>query len=197
MHGTSVQIYDDSDIFSRRFLHFYEEFYQIFCSSLRVLIAGRWKNFSFSSYIYEDFSMGQRSPTDLSSRDFFSSIYASFLLFKRVPISLKILKDCDTNFLSVLPVMNIIMYFFWGIVIIQSSFVYFLSLNLQMLYLFKELIQRVSSSHSFIMILISFCCYLWSSVFENKELKLSCNKIVYLNRFAIGSRIQVNACLYW
>ena len=75
--------------FQGDFCIFQGELYQMFCSSLMVLIAGRWKNFSFSSYIYEDFSMGQRSPTDLSSRDFFSSIYASFLLFVRVPISSK------------------------------------------------------------------------------------------------------------
>ena len=111
---------------------------------------------------------GFLNGTDVTDRSFFRSFLLIYICFLstlcRGSNLFEILEDCDTNFLSVLLVMNIIMYFFWGIVIIQSYFVYFLSLNLQMLYLFKELIQRVSSFHSFIMILISFWCYLWSSV---------------------------------
>ena len=63
--------------------------------------------------------------------------------------------------------------------------------------LFKEINTKNFKFLSFIMILISFWCYLWFSMFENKELEPSCNKVVYQNRFAIGLGIQVNACLSW
>ena len=162
----------------------------------QVQVDEGWSVSTTPNWRHSQWDRCQSKITDPERSSF--PLYSSSLLIVRVPISLKILEDCDTNFLSVLPVMNNIVYFFWCILyykVILCVFPEFLYVD-DVLFP-RELIQRVSNflvSLWFSSPSAVICNLLW---FGNKELEPSCNKVVYQNRFAIGSRIQVNACLCW
>ena len=132
----------------------------------------------------------------------------SFEIFWGLWYQVPIFRICETTRLApvltvVIPfsqsdsIMSIILYSFWGILLYSHVLVFFSEfLYTDVVFFSRKLIQRVSIflvSLWFSSLAFVSCNLLW---FENKELRPSCNKVVYQNRFAVGSRIQVNACLY-
>ena len=137
---TSVQ-FDDSDIFSRRHLHYFKWIISDVWSSFMVfkLPSVGWT--SVSSTRLKTFSVGQMLIRKYTHRDIFFPLYPPLLLFVGVPI----FWTCETTRLA--PVLELWYHFLRAIMlwaaycisfdafyIIQSSFVYLLSLNLQIMY---------------------------------------------------------------
>ena len=126
------------------------------------------RKFSFSNLRLKSFSVGQMSIANDISWDIFS------LWDHKVGSSSHC---CDTIFLVSF------CYEQHSVFILMHSILYSHPLCILWVFVYRWCIvskginTKSFTFLSFIMILISFCCYLWSFVFENEELGLSSNPL--------------------